>query len=134
MDRNQISKAKKMGADVVVMGAGGCGMAASVAAAENGAKVILLDKKNGGGNSAMAWGLLAADSPFQKLMSISCTTDQVYNLAMEMFHYRVNARIWRAFVDKSGDTDEIKKSGFSLLNKPYHKGNLSESVRKVLDN
>ncbi|MCF0254298.1 MAG: FAD-dependent oxidoreductase, partial [Duodenibacillus sp.] len=36
--------AEKMAADVVVIGAGSAGLTASVAAAEKGAKVILLEK------------------------------------------------------------------------------------------
>jgi fumarate reductase flavoprotein subunit len=90
---------------VVVLGAGGAGMAAAVAAAEKGADVIVLEKlRNLGGNSARAEGLLAAESPAQKRLKIDAQRDDVFNIAMSYAHWRINPRIVRAFVDKSGDT------------------------------
>ena len=37
------------------------------------------------------------------------------------------------YVDKSGDMDEINKSGFRLLNKPYRREDLALEIRQVLD-
>jgi fumarate reductase flavoprotein subunit len=96
---------KRLSTDIVIIGGGGTGLAAAVAAAEKGAKVILLEKQGApGGNSAMAVGLLAADSPVQKRMCVWAPKDEVFNLAMDYSHWKANPRIWRAFVDKSGDT------------------------------
>jgi fumarate reductase flavoprotein subunit len=90
---------------VVVLGGGGAGLAAAVAAAEKGADVIVLEKlRNLGGNSAKAEGLLAAESPAQNRLKIDAQRDDVFNIAMSYAHWRINARIVRAFVDKSGDT------------------------------
>jgi fumarate reductase flavoprotein subunit len=92
-------------AQIVVLGGGGGGMAAAVAAAEKGAKVIVLEKlRNLGGNSARAEGLLAAESPAQKRLNIDAPRDEIFNIAMNYSHWRINARIVRAFIDKSGDT------------------------------
>ena len=54
--------------DVVVVGAGGCGMVASLAAAEEGVRVVLLEKTGRpGGNTAMSQGMIpAAGTRFQR--------------------------------------------------------------------
>ena len=47
--------------DVVVVGAGGCGMVAALAAARQGAQVLLLEKdRRVGGNTAMSTGMIPA--------------------------------------------------------------------------
>jgi fumarate reductase flavoprotein subunit len=90
---------------VLIIGGGGAGMAAAAAAAEKGANVIVLEKlRNLGGNSARAEGLLAAESPAQKRLKIDAQRDDIFNIAMSYAHWKTNARIVRAFVDKSGDT------------------------------
>jgi fumarate reductase flavoprotein subunit len=105
MNPYQKSNPETVSADVLVVGAGGAGLAASISAAEKGAGVILLEKKGApGGNSAMAIGLLGAESPVQKRMCISAPKDEIFKLGMEYAHWRNNPWIWRTFVDKSGDT------------------------------
>ncbi|MBI2165890.1 MAG: FAD-dependent oxidoreductase [Chloroflexi bacterium] len=54
--------------DLVVVGAGACGMAASLAASEQGARVLLLEKSaKVGGNTALSQGMVpAAGTRFQK--------------------------------------------------------------------
>lgn len=96
---------ESMQTQVVVIGGGGAGLTAAVAAAERGAKVIVLEKRHAvGGNSAMAEGFLAAESPAQKRMNIDARKDAVFRIAMDYSHWRLNARIVRAFINKSGDT------------------------------
>jgi fumarate reductase flavoprotein subunit len=105
LNSGQISKTENLETDIVVVGGGGTGLAAAVAAAEKGAKVVLLEKRGApGGNSALAVGLLAADSPVQKRMSISAPKDEVFQAAMDFSHWKINPRIFRAFVEKSGNT------------------------------
>jgi fumarate reductase flavoprotein subunit len=105
MNPDKISNPGTLHADVLVLGAGGTGLAASISAAEKGAKVILLEKKGApGGNSAMAIGLLAAESPVQKRMCISAPKDEIFKLGMEYAHWRINPWIWRTIVNWSGDT------------------------------
>jgi fumarate reductase flavoprotein subunit len=91
-------------ADIVVIGGGGTGLAAAVAAAEKGAKVILLEKRGLGGNSAMARGFAAADSHIQKWLNISAPKDDVYKYAVAYQRWNINQRLFRAFINKSGDT------------------------------
>jgi fumarate reductase flavoprotein subunit len=90
--------------DVVVVGAGGAGLTAAIAAAEKGARVIVIEKRQPGGSSAMAKGFLAAESPFQKRAMIDTPRDLVYQMTMSYGHLKIDPRIIRAFVDKSGDT------------------------------
>jgi fumarate reductase flavoprotein subunit len=94
-------------ADVAVIGAGGAGLAAAVAAAEKGAKVIIVEKRpTVGGNSIMAEGIFGADSPAQKRMMIDARRDDLFKIAMEYAHWKIDPRIVRAFVNKSGETIE----------------------------
>lgn len=62
-------------ADVIVVGFGGAGAAASLMAADAGAKVILLEKDgNGGGSTALSGqGIFAAGSSIQKTLGIDDT-------------------------------------------------------------
>lgn len=60
------SNVKELKAELVIIGGGGAGLAAAVAAAEKGKRVILLEKRGLGGNSAIAFGIFAAESPTQK--------------------------------------------------------------------
>jgi fumarate reductase flavoprotein subunit len=94
-----------MQVDIAVVGAGGAGLAAAVAAAEKGAKVVVLEKRNmPGGNSAVAESFLAAESPAQQWALEDAPRDTLFKMAMEFAHWRINPRIIRAFIDKSGDT------------------------------
>lgn len=53
--------------DVIVVGAGGCGLTAALAAAEKGAQVVLLEKTDSpGGNTALTTAAIAAGSRFQR--------------------------------------------------------------------
>jgi fumarate reductase flavoprotein subunit len=96
---------KTLKTDIVIIGAGGAGLAAAAQAAEKGAKVIVLEKRHAaGGNSAMATGFFGAESPTQKRMNIDAPRDELFKLAMEYTHWAINPRIMRAYVDISGDT------------------------------
>lgn len=91
--------------DIVVIGAGGSGLAAAVTAADKGAKVIVIEKRSKpGGNTVFAHGMFAAESPVQKRMHVDAKRDEFFKLKMEYSHWSLDARIVRAFVDKSGDT------------------------------
>jgi fumarate reductase flavoprotein subunit len=94
-----------LSADVVVIGGGGAGLAAAVASAEKGAKTLVVERRqNPGGNSAMTEGLFAVESPVQKRMNIDARRDYFFKLAMDRENWKLNPRIMRAFIDKSGDT------------------------------
>ena len=105
MSPSKIEKNEKIDADVAVIGGGLCGMAAAVAAAEQGARVVLVEKKGApGGNSLFVVGIFGAESPAQRRLSIDTPKDELFRLAMDYAHWKINPRIFRAFLDKSGDT------------------------------
>jgi fumarate reductase flavoprotein subunit len=116
MNSGKNTKSESLITEVVVIGGGGTGLASAVTSAEKGAKVIVLEKRGApGGNTAMAIGLLAAESAVQKKMSISAPKDEIFRAAMDYSHWRINPRIFRAFVEKSGDTIQwIEKKGMKF--------------------
>ena len=96
--------------DVVVIGAGASGTSASYAAAEKGAKVIMLEKQSmTGGTGQFSEGIFAVESSLQREMNYTLTKDQAFKLIMEYSHWRANAKLVRAFVDKSADSIEWLK-------------------------
>ncbi len=93
--------------DVVVVGAGAAGLAAAVTAAEGGAKVVLLEKMpTVGGTTNFAEGVFAVESRLQREKNIACSRDDLFKYLMEYTHWRANARLARAFIDKSAETIE----------------------------
>ena len=100
--------------DVVIIGGGGSGLSAAVAALEKGVNnIIILEKRAKlGGNSVFPGGLLAAGSRLQRRLGMDTTTDEVFKKAMEYTHWRLNAPLVRALIDKSSDTiDWLEKKG-----------------------
>lgn len=91
--------------DVCVVAAGLSGLAASIAAAESGARVICLEKSsNTGGAANMGMGPAAAGSPVQKASMIEVTPGELFRRHMFYTHYQVDARIVREYYFKSADT------------------------------
>ena len=108
-------------ADIVIVGGGGAGLAAAVEAAERGAQNIVIVEKRSkpGGNTALAGGLFACESPVQARQRIVADRDELFHRAMEWAHWsRINPKILRAFINKSGDTIrwlESKGLEFNLI-------------------
>ncbi|MFH1091270.1 MAG: FAD-dependent oxidoreductase [Pseudomonadota bacterium] len=119
MNSGESMNTEKLQTDLVIIGGGGAGLAAGVAAAEKGAKVVILEKRRApGGNSVFAEGLFAAESPAQKRMMIDARRDELFKIAMDFAHWKLNPRIVRAFVNKSGHTIqwlEEKGLGFDWI-------------------
>lgn len=96
---------KQLETDVVVVAAGLSGLAAAVAAAEAGARVIALEKAPiTGGAANMGMGPAAAGSPLQKASMIEVTPGELFRRHMFYTHYQVDARLVRDYYFKSGDT------------------------------
>lgn len=100
------SNVKDLRASIVVIGAGGAGLAAAVAAAELGTKdiIVLESRRTPGGNSVFPEGIFAAESYLQKCLGIDARKDMVFKMAMDFAHWKTNPRLVRALIDKSGDT------------------------------
>ena len=92
------SKSENLVADAVIIG-GGAGLAAAIAAAEKGVKVILLEKlKKTGGNAALAVGFLATESPVQKRLKIDATKEHLFKASMDYARWLTNPRIVKAYI------------------------------------
>jgi fumarate reductase flavoprotein subunit len=111
---------EKLKADVVVMGSGAAGFGAAVAAAEGGAKVVLLEKRKVfGGISVTGMGIFAVESRLQRLKNVPYTKDEVFKYFMDRTHWMADAKLVRAYIDKTASTIEwLEGMGvqFELLN------------------
>jgi fumarate reductase flavoprotein subunit len=112
-------------ADIAIVGAGACGLAAAVTAAEAGAKVIMFEKqKSPGGSSNFFCGTFAVESRMQRENFIMYTRDEAFQAIMEYTHWKANGRLVRAIVDESAATiDWLMEEGVEFLdvitNMPY---------------
>ena len=113
---------KQIRTDVVVIAGGTAGLAAAIAAAEGGAGVIVLEKASTtGGAGNMAFGPFAVESRLQRLKQIDFSREDAFKLHMEYTHWRVNAQLHKAFIDKSADTiDWLEKMGVEFLEVGCH--------------
>lgn len=108
---------KQLTTDVIVVAAGLSGLAASIAAAENGAEVITFEKSNTTGGAAnMGMGPLGVGSKIQREHMVSITPGEAFRKHMYYTHYRVDARLVRDYYFKSGDTiDWLCEMGVEFL-------------------
>ena len=91
--------------DIIVIGAGGSGLSAAVAAASRGVNVFVIDKRRtAGGTMNMLAGLVAADSPTQKRAGIKITDDDLFLKHMQYSHWTLNPRIVRTWLSRTGET------------------------------
>jgi len=108
---------KQLEADIVVIAAGTAGMAAVVAAAERGARVIAFEKgATTGGTGNMGNGLFAVGSRLQIMKQVGLTKEEAFKLFMDYTHWRVDGRLVKAYIDKSANTiDWLEKMGVEFI-------------------
>jgi fumarate reductase flavoprotein subunit len=91
--------------EVIIVGGGTAGLAAAVAAAENGAQVTILEKgATTGGTGNMGMGIFAVESRFQKERKNKTTRSQAFKALMDYNHWKADARLAKKYIDKSSDT------------------------------
>lgn len=94
-------------ADIVVIAGGVAGLAAAIAAAENGMSVTILEKSaTTGGAGNMGMGPLAVGTKLQRRKMESLTKEKAYRIFMDYTHWRVDAALVKAYLDKSASTIE----------------------------
>lgn len=91
--------------DIAIVGGGLSGLSAGLTAAENGIKVIVIEKMHFlGGAGLFPEGSLGINSRFQKNNGINTTTENVFAKVMEFHHWRCNAPVIRKLLNESGKT------------------------------
>ncbi len=96
---------EKVKTDILVIGGGASGMAAAAAASEQNVKVMVAESKGSvGGNGLFPRGIFAVGSPIQKQKLIFADKDEVFRDCMNYSHWKIDGRIIRALIEKSGDT------------------------------
>ncbi|MFF3896280.1 FAD-dependent oxidoreductase [Streptomyces sp. NPDC001812] len=83
---------------IIVVGAGGAGLAAALEAGRAGAEVILLETaEQVGGATARAGGVVyAADTPVQKARGVEDSVDELINYYMTVSRHELEPRLLRA--------------------------------------
>jgi len=91
--------------DIVIVGGGTSGLAAALASAERGAKVIVVEKTaTTGGTGNMANGPFAVESRYQRKVKGALTREEAFKVFMDYTHWQVDARMARNYIYKSADT------------------------------
>jgi fumarate reductase flavoprotein subunit len=104
-------------ADVIVIAGGAAGLSAAIAAVERGAKVILFEKgATTGGTGNMGMGPLGIESRLQRLKQMGPTKDEAFRIFMDYTHWRVDAQLVRAYLNKAATTiDWLEKLGVEFV-------------------
>lgn len=92
-------------ADVVVAGAGGTGLAAAHAAAEQQLQVVVLEKLDRiGGNTGISSGFFAIDTPEQRALGLHLSQEDAVRQVISYHHYLANGPLIHRIVFSSADT------------------------------
>jgi len=132
---------KQLKADIAIAGGGAAGLAAAVQATEMGASVIVLEKAahtGGAGNMGSIGGIFAAESRWQRERHMSITREDAFKAHMYYTHWKVDARLVKAFIDKSADTLEwMERLGVEFMEpRAYYDGSYPtyHTVKGTLNN
>jgi fumarate reductase flavoprotein subunit len=90
--------------DIIVIGAGGCGLMAALVAARKGARVLLLEKtdKAGGGTAFSSRGIRAAGSRCQREAKIADSAELYAQDILRRNNYESDAALTIRLTEKSG--------------------------------
>ena len=117
VEKENTGKVEEYTADVVVVGGGGSGMSAALAAHQTGAKVIVLEKTaNLGGSSVMSMGMGAWNSKFQQEdPETTFTAGEWMKDWLDQQNYLVSGPMIYKFITESGPTvDWLVENGVEL--------------------
>src|SRR5712691_2161057 len=119
----QVKRRWDLAADVVVVGAGAAGLPASIAAAEQGASVIVVEQNYDIGGHAIESGAniaLGGGTSLQKKYGITDSPDRMFDDLVHWHDYRFSDReIVRAFCDESVATfDFLLAHGVQFPDRP----------------
>ena len=90
---------------LLVIGGGAAGMAAATSATEMGVKVLVAEARPAvGGNGLFPRGIFGVDSVIQRRKLTFADRDKVFKECMEYSHWKIDGRIIRTLINRSGDT------------------------------
>ena len=103
-DENDAAETIEITTDVVVLGAGGAGVAAAVEAYDAGATVALLEKMPQiGGTTATSQGMVGAyESKYTKEKDVHYTFEEMYGNLMSNASYRLDPALTSITIEQSG--------------------------------
>lgn len=94
-----------MKSDIAIIAAGPAGLSAAIAAAQVGLSVNIFEKMPiTGGTANRGMGPLGIESRHTRARLLEPTKDEAFKAFMDYTHWRVDAKLVRAFLNKSGDT------------------------------
>ena len=95
-----------LGLDVIVVGAGACGLSAGLAAADQGVDVLVLERDTTAlGSTAMSTGLIpAAGTPEQAALGILDTPNMLFEDIMSKSKRRADPAVARRLAEESAET------------------------------
>lgn len=110
-------KVEKMETDIVVIGAGASGVTAAVAASDNGANVIIIEKTGViGGASNLSWAGKFINSSIALESGSEVDEEKIIADWIADCHWRVDAAAIRQYVTQSGATyDWLKEHGYATI-------------------
>lgn len=110
-------KTEKHSADILVIGAGASGVSAAVAAADKGAKVIVIEKTGTiGGASNLSWAGKFYNSSVAVKSGLKVDEEKTVSSWIADMHWRVNAAAVRQFVTRSKETyDWLADKGYKTI-------------------
>ena len=115
---------------LLIIGGGAAGLAAAAAAAEHGVAAIVVESQASvGGNGLFPRGVFGADSAVQRKNLIFVDTDAVFTRCMEYSHWKIDGRLIRKLIDKSGNTiDWLVDKGVAFQGVVHHTPNQAPEV------
>lgn len=105
--------------DIVIIGAGGAGMAAAIEAKNEGKNPVILEKMPvaGGNTLKSSSGMNASETKFQKEQGITDSNDKFYEETLKGGHGTNDKELLRYYVDNSADAiDWLDSMGIKLNN------------------
>lgn len=91
--------------DVCVIGGASSGIPAAINAADEGVRVVLLEKtKRLGGTLGVCAGFFAAESPAQKRLGIHTTAEECFRELIKVLYWNCDARLVHSWLNDSGES------------------------------
>lgn len=122
--------------DVIIVGAGGAGMAAAIQAKEAGANPVIFEKMPiaGGNTLKSSGGMNASETKFQKEQGIEDSNDTFFEDTLKGGQETNDRDLLRYFVDHSADAiDWLDNMGITLNNISYSGGASVKRIHRPAD-